>query len=109
MYKDFRDLLFAFHAHNVKYPIVGGYAVSFYGQPRATKDIDLFIQADPVNARAVFAALTAFGAPLEDVGVEDLGDPRYFIRFGREPLAVDIMPGVDGVTLMARGNAASRG
>jgi hypothetical protein len=50
MYQDFEDRLSAFHAQNVKYPIVGGYAVSFYGQPRATKDIDVFIKADPANA-----------------------------------------------------------
>ena len=43
MFQDFKDLLSAFHAHGVKYLIVGGYAVSFHAQPRATKDIDLFI------------------------------------------------------------------
>ena len=43
MYQDYKDLLSAFHAHGVKYLIVGGYAVIFHAQPRATKDIDLFI------------------------------------------------------------------
>jgi hypothetical protein len=41
MHKDFKDLLSAFHAHGVKYLIVGGYAVSFHAQPRAAKDKDL--------------------------------------------------------------------
>jgi hypothetical protein len=97
MYQDFKDLLSAFHAHSVKYLIVGGYAVSFHGQPRATKDLDLFIKADPTNAKAAYAALVAFGAPLADISVGDLADPRQFIRFGREPAAVDILPGIDGV------------
>jgi hypothetical protein len=97
MYQDFKDLLSAFHAHSVKYLIVGGYAVSFHGQPRATKDLDLFIKADPTNAKAAYAALVAFGAPLTDISVDDLADPRQFIRFGREPAAVDILPGIDGV------------
>jgi hypothetical protein len=97
MYQDFKDLLSAFHAHSVKYLIVGGYAVSFHGQPRATKDMDLFIKADAANAKAAYAALTAFGAPLADITVDDLADPRQFIRFGREPAAVDILPGIDGV------------
>jgi hypothetical protein len=97
MYQDFKDLLSAFHAHGVKYLIVGGYAVSFHGQPRATKDIDIFIKADSANAEAVRAALVAFGAPLQSITVEDLSDPRQFIRFGREPVAVDILPGIDGV------------
>jgi hypothetical protein len=97
MYKDFKDRLSAFHAHGVKYLIVGGYAVSFHSQPRATKDLDLFVRADPTNARAVYAALVAFGAPIADVSVDDLADKHQFIRFGREPVAVDIMPGIDGV------------
>jgi hypothetical protein len=97
MYQDFKDLLSAFHAHGVKYLIVGGYAVSFHGQPRATKDIDLFIKADPANAKAVYAALIAFGAPLAEISADDLADPRHFLRFGREPVAVDILPGIDGV------------
>jgi hypothetical protein len=69
MYQDFKDLLSAFRAHSVKYLIVGGYAVSLHGQPRATKDLDLFIKADPTNAKAVYAALVAFGAPLADINL----------------------------------------
>ena len=57
MFQDFKDLLSAFNAHRVKYLIVGGYAVSFHAQPRATKDIDLFIKADAANAQATYAAL----------------------------------------------------
>ena len=97
MYQDFKDLLSAFHARSVKYLIVGGYAVSFHGQPRATKGIGFFIKADPANAKAVYSALASFGAPLEEITVGDLADPLQFIRFGREPQAVDILPGIDGV------------
>ena len=49
--------------------------MSFYAQPGATKDLDLFI----------------------NIGVDDLADPRKFIRFGRDPVAIDILPGIDGV------------
>lgn len=47
MFKDFEELLSAFNAHKVRYLIVGGYAVSFHAQPRATKDLDIFI--DPAE------------------------------------------------------------
>ena len=57
MYQDYKDLLSAFHAHGVRYLIVGGYAVIFHAQPRFTKDIDVFIKADPANAQATYAAL----------------------------------------------------
>jgi len=97
MFDDFKNLLSVFNEHDVKYLIVGGYAVSFHAQPRATKDLDIFIKADPANAEAVFAALAKFGAPLLEISVSDLSDPTKFIRFGREPIAIDILPGIDGV------------
>ena len=71
--------------------------MSFHAQPRATKDPDLFIKADPANARAVYASLKSFGAPLLDISESDLADPAKFIRFGNAPIAVDILPGIDGV------------
>ena len=92
MFDDFKELLSAFNAHGVKYLVVGGYAVSFHAQPRATKDLELFIQADPDNANAVYAALASFGTPLAGISTQDLSDPLKFIRFGREPVAVDLLP-----------------
>src|SRR4051794_38232446 len=97
MYPDFEDLLSSFHAHGVKYLIVGGYAVSFHAQPRATKDIDLLIKCDPANAKATFAALASFGAPLDNVDEQDLANPDQFLRLGREPVAIDILSRIDGV------------
>jgi hypothetical protein len=67
MYQDYKDLLSAFHAHGVRYLIVGGYAVIFHAQPRFTKDIDVFIKADSANAQATYDALAEFGAPLEGI------------------------------------------
>jgi hypothetical protein len=96
MFQDYKHLLSVFNAHSVKYLIVGGYAVSFHAQPHATKDIELFIKADAANAKATYAALASFGS-LDNIRVEDLADQRNFIRFGREPRAVDILPGIDGV------------
>jgi hypothetical protein len=97
MYQDYKDLLFAFHAHGVKYLIVGAYAVIYHAQPRFTNDIDLFIKADPANAQATYAALAAFGAALEGIRPEDFADRSTFFRFGREPHGFDILPDVPGV------------
>lgn len=97
MFPDFKELLQSFNAHHVKYLVVGGYAVSFHSQPRATKDLDIFVNPDPANAKAAYGALAAFGMPLDQVTAEDLADSKKFIRFGREPIAVDILPGIDGV------------
>ena len=97
MFDDFKELLSIFHAHGVKYLIVGGYAVSFHAQPRATKDIDLLIKPDAENSKAVYAALAKFGAPLEGLTAEDFSDRGKFFRMGREPIMVDILPEIDGI------------
>jgi hypothetical protein len=97
MNRDQRDLLSAFHAHGVKYLIVGDYAVIFHSQPRFTKDIDLFIKADSENANATYAALASFGAPLDGVAPEDFADRASFFRFGRDPNGFDILPDLLGV------------
>jgi hypothetical protein len=97
MYQDYEDLLSAFHAHGVRYLIVGGYAVIFHSQPRFTNDIDLFIKADPANAHATYAALAEFGAPLQGIRPEDFVDRGSFFRFGRDPHGFDILPDIPGV------------
>ena len=97
MYQDYKDLLSAFHAHGVKYLVVGGFAVIFHAQPRFTKDMDLFIKADPENAKAAYAALADFGALLQGIRSEDFTDRNSFFRFGREPKAFDILPAIPGV------------
>ena len=71
MHQDFKELLSAFNAGQVRYLIVGGYAVSFHAQPRATKDLDILIGADAENSKAVFAALAKFGAPIEGLSAAE--------------------------------------
>ncbi len=101
MYRDYNDLLSALHAHGVRYLIVGGYAVIFHAQPRFTKDLDLFIKADPVNAQATYAALAEFGALLQGIRPEDFADRCSFFRFGSDPHGFDILPDIPGVDFEA--------
>jgi hypothetical protein len=97
MHQDFKELLSAFNAGRVRYLIVGGYAVSFHAQPRATKDLDILIGADAENSKAVYAALAKFGAPIEGLSAEDFAEPDNFFRMGTPPVMVDIMPKISGV------------
>src|SRR5882762_8488224 len=101
MYQDYKDLLSAFRAHGVKYLIVGGYAVIFHAQPRFTRDMDIFIQADPANAQATYAALAEFGAALQGILAEDFVECGNFFRFGRDPRGFDILPNISGVDFEA--------
>ncbi|MGB9030663.1 MAG: DUF6036 family nucleotidyltransferase [Acidobacteriaceae bacterium] len=95
--KDFKELLSAFNAHRVKYLIVGGYALAIHAQPRATKDLDLFIQPGTENGKAVFAALAKFGAPLEELKPEDLVDRGSFFRMGTAPQMIEVFSEISGV------------
>jgi Nucleotidyltransferase of unknown function (DUF6036) len=97
MFNDLKELLSIFHSQSVKYLIVGGYAVSFHAQPRATKDIDLLIKLDAENAKAVYAALVKFGAPLEGLTSLDFIERDKFFRMGRAPQMVDILSEIPGV------------
>ena len=101
MFQDYKDLLCAFNAHGVRYLIVGGYAVIFHAQPRFTKDIDIFIQADPENAQAVYSALASFGAPLDGIRPEEFSQRGTFFRFGRDPRGFDILPDLPGIEFEA--------
>jgi hypothetical protein len=94
---DFRELLKVFEKYKVRYLIVGGYAVMKYSEPRFTKDLDLFIATDQENANNVYAALKEFGAPLENLTVDDFSQKGYFYQMGRPPLRVDIMMSIPGV------------
>ena len=97
MHSDYRELLSIFNAHHVRYLVVGAFAVAIHAQPRATKDIDILIKPDPENARAVFAALAEFGAPLRDMTPADFEDTGPSFRIGREPVGIDILTTIPGV------------
>ena len=95
--RNFKELLSIFDALGVKYLVVGGYAVSFHAQPRATKDLGLLVKSDASNAEAVYRALSRFGAPLAGLKAEDFMEPEMFFRMGSPPLMVDILPEIKGV------------
>jgi len=97
MISDYTELLSILNAHRVKYLVIGAYAVAIHAQPRATKDLDVLVEANPPNAKAVFAALAEFGAPLEGLTSADFAEPGPFFRIGREPVGVDILTAIPGV------------
>jgi hypothetical protein len=97
MLSDYTELLSILNGHRVKYLVIGAYAVAIHAQPRATKDLDILVKADPGNAKAVFAALAEFGAPLQGLTAADFAEPGPFFRMGREPVGVDILTAIPGV------------
>ncbi len=97
--QDHADLLSALNAHGAKYLVVGGYAVGAYSQPRATKDLDIYILSSQENSEAIFRALSDFGAPLAGVEPADFTDRKTYFQMGEPPLRVDILQVLSGVNL----------
>jgi len=96
MPRGLKELLRAFNDHGVKYLIVGGYAFGAHAEPRATKDLDVFIATDLANSNAVYRALAAYGAPLEGLTPADFRDHSGF-QIGQPPARIDILQTISGV------------
>jgi hypothetical protein len=89
----------ALDASGIKYLIVGGVAVGLYAEPRYTKDIDVAVILEPPQHEALFALLTAFGAPTHLVTPEDFLQDDFVFYFGAPPWRVDILTSIPGVDL----------
>jgi len=88
--QDFEDILDLFHRHEVRYLIVGGLAFIFHAKPRYTKDIDLWIDAEPDNVGRANRALTEFGSP-ELMSVDNPGE---VLQLGVAPNRIDLLRNV---------------
>lgn len=98
MNQDFIDLLRAFVAADVRFLIVGAYALAVHGRPRATGDLDVWVDATPDNAPRVMRALAAFGAPLAEVSVSDFARPGVVYQIGVAPGRIDILTELTDLT-----------
>lgn len=98
MNSDFRELLQCFAAAEVRYLVVGGYAVIFHAEPRFTADLDLWVDPTEENAAAVMKAFGAFGLPLMG-GIEprDFAVPGTQYMIGAAPCAIDFLTTVPGL------------
>lgn len=100
---DIREFIALLHRHHVRYVVVGGEAVIYYGYARLTGDIDFFYDSEPANAAALFQALLEFWAG-NIPGVqraEELCEAGIVIQFGRPPNRIDLLNRIDGVTFSA--------
>ncbi len=106
---DFKELLALFNAHQIKYVIVGGYALAFYGAPRTTGDIDLFIECSRDNAQKIFEALKDFGFGHIGLSADDFTKPDNVIQLGHPPVRIDIITSISGVSWQEASKAKIKG
>lgn len=97
MNRDFRELLECFASHDVRYLVIGGWALAAHGVPRMTKDLDLWVWPDSANARKVVAALEAFGFGDLGLTADDFQAPDVVIQLGYPPNRVDLLTTPSGV------------
>ena len=98
MHPDYLDLLRSLLAADVRFMVVGAYAVGVHGRPRATKDLDVWVEPSVENAPKVIRALRDFGAPLMGLTEKDLQTPDAGLQIGREPLRIDVLTKISGIS-----------
>lgn len=99
--EDFKDLLRSLNSNNVKYLLIGGYAVISHGHPRVTNDLDVVIAKDKQNIQRCIDALREFGFSGPGVSVELFLEPKSVVRMGVEPIKIEILNYLEGVDFSA--------
>jgi predicted nucleotidyltransferase len=95
--QDFREFVELLNSNNVKYLIVGGYAVAFHGHPRYTKDLDVWLELSEENAERVVQALRDFGFGSLNFTKEDFLLTGQVVQLGYPPSRIDLINSPDGV------------
>ncbi|HXU43898.1 MAG TPA: nucleotidyl transferase AbiEii/AbiGii toxin family protein [Thermoanaerobaculia bacterium] len=91
-YPDYEEFLESCNARGVRYLVVGGFAYSFHAIPRATKDLDLFIDPTSANVEAILDAIREFFGGFEmAIRAEDLLEPGRIVQLGISPHRIDLM------------------
>lgn len=95
---DFNDFLKLCLRHEVRFLVVGGYAVVHHSRPRYTGDLDIWVEASLENATRIVAVLQEFGFPAHTVSTSMITEQKEIIRMGFEPMRLELftrIPGVD--------------
>jgi len=96
--KDFKEFIELLNANDVRYLIVGGYAVAVHGYPRYTKDLDIWIERSEQNAANLLKALVQFGFGSLDVSADDFLETGQVIQLGYPPNRIDLVTDLDGLS-----------
>ncbi len=94
---DLCEFIRLLNTKNVRYVIVGAWALAYHGRPRYTGDLDIFVARDEANATNLIAALNDFGFGTLGISRNDLLQPDYVIQLGRVPNRIDLLTGITNV------------
>lgn len=94
---DFKDFLRLLNSNEVEYLVVGGYAVSYYGYPRSTGDMDVWVAVHPENIQRLIKVLSEFGFNKENLSSDLFLKKDQIIRMGMPPIRIEILTSISGV------------
>jgi len=94
---DLREFLKLLNSARVEYLLIGGYAVGYYGHPRATGDLDIWVAVSDKNAHKLVRILKDFGFDVPDLKPELFLEMNRIVRFGEPPLRIEILTTISGV------------
>ena len=95
---DFKEFLRLLNSHRVEYLLIGGYAVSYHGYPRATADMDVWVAVHPENAGRLVAALKEFGFDVPELSPQLFLSGNQVIRMGVPPMRIEVLTTISGVS-----------
>jgi len=95
--EDYKDMLQTLLDNEVKFLIVGAYALAAYGYPRATGDFDIWIEASAENSKKILSSLTSFGAPTLGLTGKTFMEKGIVFQIGIAPRRIDLITHIDGV------------
>jgi hypothetical protein len=95
--QDFKEFLRLLNENQVEYLLIGGYAVGYFGYPRATSDMDIWVAINPSNADKIVTVLKEFGFNPPDLSKDLFMKEWQLIRFGIPPVRIEISTSISGV------------
>lgn len=95
--EDYKEMLQILLDNEVKFLVVGAYAMAVWGYPRATGDLDIWVEASLKNSQKIYKCLSLFGASLFDITKETFAEKGIIFQIGVAPRRIDIITNIDGV------------
>ncbi|HBR15820.1 MAG TPA: hypothetical protein DD723_09840 [Candidatus Omnitrophica bacterium] len=95
--QDFKDFLKLLNSKKVEYLLIGGYAVGYYGYPRATADMDIWVAVSKKNAKKITEVIKDFGMSTPDLKESVFLESGKIIRMGYPPIRIEVLTEISGV------------
>ncbi len=94
---DYKEMLQLLLDNGARFLLVGAYAMGAHGYPRATGDMDIWVEPTQDNSKRVYRSLVQFGSPLQDINDKTFVEPGIVFQIGVVPRRIDIITTLSGL------------